>query len=419
MRIDPSLIERTSAEADRRSEPVPLTEFLPSPLPVTDFTPERKESPFHSLPPCPHLLRHPLRALRWGSSLVFGLASLFLLLAVLAAIPLVNFVALGYLLEAEGRVARTGKLRYSFPLLPLAPRLGSIALGVWLWLWPVRWMTDAAADAQLIAPGTSVAAGWRIAKLAVTTAIAVHLILALARGGGFGCFFRPIKNVRWLIGQLRAGTYFETASTAVREFLAALKLRHHFWLGLRGFCGAFLWLFLPTALFAAMQSTQKPGQVLLTLIGGAALMAALSWTPFLQAHFAAENRFSAFRELGRVRELYRRSPIAFFLAIVVLYAWSLPLYLTKVAVPPRDALWMITPIFIATIYPARMFVGWSYARAVRKERAAWRLVRWPLWLLLAPLLGVYLFLLFFTPAIGAYGRRVLFEHPGVLLPSPF
>ena len=64
------------------------------------------------------------------------------MLAVLAAIPLINFLALGYLLEAEGRVARTGKLRYALPLLPLAPRLGSIALGIWLWLWPVRWITD-------------------------------------------------------------------------------------------------------------------------------------------------------------------------------------------------------------------------------------------------------------------------------------
>jgi hypothetical protein len=159
--------------------------------------------------------------------------------------------------------------------------------------------------------------------------------------------------------------------------------------------------------------------VLLTLFGGGMLILALSWTPFLQAHFAAENRFSAFRELGRIREYYRRSPVLFFLSVVLLYAMSLPLYLAKVAVPPRDALWMVTPIFIATIYPARMLVGWSYARGARKERRALRIVRWPLFLALAPLLAFYLFLLFFTPAIGAYGRRVLFEHHALLLPSPF
>ena len=401
------------------AQPLVVKEFFPRPLPVVDFTPEQNYFSFESLPPFPHPLRHPIRATNWIIRLVFGLASLFLMLAVLAAIPLLNFLALGYLLEAEGRVARTGKLRYCFPLLPLAPRLGSIALGVWLWLWPIRLITDAAANAQLIAPGTFIAGAWLFAKFVVTAGIAVHLILALARGGGFWCFFRPIKNVFWLARQLWAGTYFDTASAAVSEFIAALKLRHHFGMGLRGFAGAFAWLFLPTVLFGAMQSTQNPGQVILTLIGGFLLMLALSWTPFLQAHFAAENRFSAFRELGKVREYYRRSPILFFLSIVLLYTLSLPLYLAKVAVPPSDALWMVTPIFIATIYPARILVGWSYARAVRKEKRGWWFVRWPLWLLLAPLLAIYLFILFFTPAIGAYGRRVLFEHPGVLLPSPF
>jgi len=419
MRADSPLAELPVLNTSTSPKPLVLRDFVPEPLPLTDFSPEEAYFSFDALPPFPHPLRHPIRATGWIVELLFGLASLFLMLAVLAAIPLFNFLALGYLLEAEGRVARTGKLRYGFPLLPLAPRLGSIALGMWLWMWPIRWMTDAAADAQLIAPGTPVAAGWTIAKLVLTGGIALHLILALARGGGFWCFFRPIKNLRWLIGQLQAGTYFTTASTAVREFVAALKLRHHAWLGVRGFAGTFAWLFIPTAFFAAMRSTQEPGQIFATLFGGGLLIMALSWTPFLQAHLTAENRFSAFRELGRIRELFRRAPILFFLSLVVLYALALPLYLAKVAVPPSDAMWLVTPIFIATSYPARMLIGWSYARAVRKEERSWVIVRWPLWLLLTPLLAFYLLLLFFTPAIGAYGRRVLFEHHALLLPSPF
>jgi hypothetical protein len=35
------------------------------------------------------------------------------------------------------------------------------------------------------------------------------------------------------------------------------------------------------------------------------------------------------------------------------------------------------------------------------------------------LLAVYLAVLFFMPAIGAFGRRVLFEHHALLLPTPF
>lgn len=419
MRTDLSPVPSDSVIATDESLPKQLENQLVHSARVTDFVPDNPEFSFHALPACPHPWRHPLRAVMWLMELLFGLMSLFLFLAVLAAIPLVNVLALGYLLEAEGRVARTGKIRYCLPLLPLAPRLGSIVLGFWLWLWPIRWVTDAAADAELIAPDSSMAEGWKLAKVLLTTAITIHLILALSRGGGFWCFFRPIRNLRWLIAQFRAGTYLETAVTAVWEFFAALRIRHHFSLGIRGFCGAFVWLFLPTLLFAAMQSTQKPGQVLVTLMGGLLLTFVLVWTPFLQAHFAAENRLSAFRELSRIRELLRRAPLASFLSLVLLYALALPLSLTKVAVPPRDAVWLITPIFIATIYPARIFIGWSYARAMRKEQRSWWFIRWPMRCALFPLLAVYLFLFFFTPAIDAYGRRVLFEQHALLLPSPF
>jgi hypothetical protein len=387
-------------------------------LMVAEFIPETAFS-FDSLPPFPHPLWHPLRTIAWATTLLFGVASLVLMLAVIAAIPIVNFIALGYLLEAEGRVARTGKLRYALPLLPLAPRLGGIAFGLWFWLLVVRFVADAASDATLIAPDTGVAHAWRIARFVITALIAVHLLLALARGGGFWCFFRPIKNLRWCLGQWREGGYWPRAEIAVREFLAALRLPHHFRLGLCGFLGTFAWLFVPTVLFAALQTVQKPGQVILTLLGGAVLIPVLAWMPFLQAHYAAEQRLSAFRELRTIRQLFTRAPLVWMLAVIVLYALSLPLYLFKVAAPPRDAMWFVTLIFVSTIYPAKIFIGWAYAQARRREKRAWFPFRWGSRLILVPALGFYLFLLFFTPAIGAAGRRVLFEHHALLLPTPF
>lgn len=387
-------------------------------LAVTDFVPESAFS-FNSLPPFPHPIWHPLRAIAWITTLLFGVASLVLMLAVIAAIPMVNFIALGYLLEAEGRVARTGKLRYAMPLLPLAPRLGGIAFGIWFWLLFVRLVADAAGDAAIIAPGTAVAAGWHVARVLLSVLVGTHLLLAIARGGGFWCFFRPIKNVRWLWSQLSEGGYWTRADSAIREFIIALKLPHHFRLGLVGFLGTLAWLFIPTVLFAALQSVQKPGQVLTTLFGGAVLIPVLAWAPFLQAHYAAENRWTAFRELRTVRQLFTRSPLMWTLAVIVLYALSLPLYLFKVAAPPRDAMWFVTLIFVTTIYPAKIFIGWAYARARRREKRAWWPVRWFCRLVLVPLLAFYLFLLFFTPAIGAAGRRVLFEYHALLLPTPF
>ena len=46
----------------------------------------------------------------------------------------------------------------------------------------------------------------------------------------------------------------------------------------------------------------------------------------------------------------------------------------------------------------------------------WRwLSRW----VMVPLLGLYVFLLFFTPLFSEHGKRVLFEHHHLLLPVPF
>ncbi len=409
--------ERTRLPMAYRADTlVPADELA---LVVTEFQPTEQYFSFESLPPFPVPWRHPLKAISWISSLLFGLVSLVVLLAVIAAIPIVNLLALGYMLEAQGRVARTGKLRYALPLLPLAPRIGSIGFGIWFWLLVVRFIADVAQDAAIIAPRSVAATGWSIALFVVSTGVAVHLVLALARGGGFWCFFRPLKNVLWLIKALRSGEYWPRAEAAVREFVVALRIPHHFWLGLRGFLGTFLWLLPPTALFAALRDTSKPGQILLTLFGAALLIPVLCWVPFLQTHFATENRLGAFLELGRIRELYRRASIRCFLAVVVLYALALPLYLFKIAAPPQDALWFVTLIFVLTIYPAKIFVGWSYARARRNEHRQWFFIRWPLWIVLTALLGFFLFLLFFTPAIGSAGRRVLFDHHALLLPTPF
>ncbi len=426
-----SLTNRLTPQEPSDDDVLPIESFLePEPsdaaeseselVPLEDVLEETSYFSFESLPPFPHPLRKPFHAAYWLFELAFGVVSLFALLAFLAAIPIVNILALGYLLDAEGRVARTGKLRYAMPLLPLAPKLGGIALGTWCWWWVVRLFSDAASDAALIAPGSSVAIGWRIFLTVLTVGVSIHLVLAIARGGRLGLFFWPTPlNGLWLWKQLRRGDYAEMAGTTVRNFIAALRVRHHFWLGLRGFAGAFAWLFVPTVLFAALNDTSKPGQVILTLIGGLLLVLTLSWVPFLQARFAAENRLSAMLELGTIRELFRRTPIVWFLAVVVLYALSLPLYLFKLFEVPQDLRWTLTPIFIVSIYPAKILVGWAYSRAVKKGRRGWLIVRWACRLALLPLLAFYVFLLFFTPAVGAAGRAILFQHHAVLLPWPF
>ena len=408
--------DQAATEAGERAA-LEVTEFAPPPaqsIEIAEFDAEGR------LPPFPHLFWHPLRAIAWIARGLFGLASLILLLAVIAAIPIVNFLALGYLLEVEGRLARTGKLRNAFPLLGLAPRIGSIALGVWLWLLPLRLLSSAAADAHLIDPGSRADVSLQVGTQIAWVLITIHLCLALARGGTLACFFTPVRGI-WLIERLWAGDYLRIASRNIRDFVSRLRLRHHFWLGLRGFVGALLWLIIPTTFYAAARQSEGI-QILVTFVGGLLLVLAFAWVPFLQAHFAAQNRFGAFRELRTVRELFCHAPFAWLLAVIVIYVLALPLYLFKVALPPSDALWGITLVFIASIYPARVVTGWAYCRAVRRQRDGRRsrfitrlFVRL---LLMFPLLSTYVFLLFFSQFIGAEGKAELFQHHAFLLPWP-
>lgn len=351
----------------------------------------------------------------WMVRTLFGIVSLIFLLAVLAAIPVVNFIALGYLLDVEGRVARSGRLRDAFPLLDLAPRLGSIALGIGLSLFPLRLLSHAAADAYLIDPGSRADRNLHILLRVLTVSMAVHLCLALARGGSLSCFLRPIKNVRWLYARWREGGYWLRAETAVSQFVHRLNIPGMFWLGVQGYVGCMAWLVIPTALFAASTNTEGPS-IAVTILGGVLLMIVLSWVPFLQAHFAAERRWGALLELRKVRQLYKHAPFSWLITMLVTLTLTLPLYLLKIALLPRDVLWVATTVFVVSIYPIKVVTGWAYHRALVRERCAFFGLRWISRLVMVPLLALYVFLLFFTQLIGEHGKGVLFEHHAFLLP---
>lgn len=371
------------------------------------------------LPPFPVPWRHPILCAMWVVRTLFGLASLTLLLAVAAAVPLVNFWVLGYLLDVEGRVARSGKIRASFPLLGLAPRFGSIVLGTWLCVLPLRLLAGAATDAALIDPNGEVAARWAFGLFVAKWLMTAHLCLALARGGALSCFFRPIKNLRWLLARWRDHDYWNRASTAIGQFLSGLNARPYYSVGWRGFLGTAAWLFIPSALYGSLHDPEKPAQVLVMLTGGFGLWLTLMWAPILQARFAAENRMMSFKELGTARELFRRAPFAWLLAIVLTYLLALPMYLFKAVSPPQDAMWFITILFVVSIFPTKVALGWAYGRSIRHTKRAWWPWRWLCKIVLSLLVAIYVFILFFTPAIGEHGRRVLFEHHTLLLPVPF
>lgn len=372
----------------------------------------------YRLPPCPRLFQHPIKFAFWLVRAVFGIVSLIFMLAVIAAVPVVNFLALGYLLEVEARVARTGRFRDAFLLLDVAPRIGSIALGIWLWIIPLRFLGSVRGDAFYIQPGGRAELTINALAPIIAILVAAHLCLALARGGSLGCFFRPLKNLLWLIKRWRNHDYMSYATAGVNDFLQRLRLRHHFMLGLKGFAGTFLWLLIPSALYisGAPQAGIRNAGI---FFGGVGLMLVLGWMPFLQARFAVTGRWKSLFELRAIRQLFPFAPVAWLIAIVAVYVLSLPLYLTKAYLLPQDLMWLVAVVFIVSIYPAKVVTGWAMHRAIKREKRPWFGTTWICRALWFPLLGVYVFLLFFTPLFAQHGKAAIFEHHALLLPVPF
>jgi hypothetical protein len=372
----------------------------------------------YRLPSCPQLFEHPIKFCLWLVRAAFGIASLIFMLAVIAAIPIVNFLALGYLLEVEARVARTGRFRDAFLLLDVAPRIGSIALGIWLWVLPLRFLGTVRGDAFYIEPGGEI--DQTINSLAPVAAIvvALHICLALARGGSLGCFFRPLKNLLWIIKRWSNHDYMAHATAGVNDFMQRLRLRHHFTLGVKGFAGSFLWLVIPSALYIS-GAPGAGGRNVVIVLGGIGLTLVLSWMPFLQARFAVTGRWKSLFELKAIRSLFPFAPVAWLVAIVAVYVLSFPLYLTKAYLLPHDLMWLVTVVFIISIYPAKVVTGWAVHRAISRQEPPWFGTSWICRALWVPLIGVYVFVLFFTPLFAQHGEVAIFEHHALLLPVPF
>jgi hypothetical protein len=360
-----------------------------------------------------------------ASSCVFGSVSLIFGLAVIASIPIVQFLSLGYLLEAAGRIGRSGRLRDAFPGVRVAARLGGIVLGSLPWLTAWGYLGDVLIDAQLIDPMSAQTQALGLLGLACTVLIPLHIALAISRGGRLRYFFWP--NFLWFVRLISRGGYFREAWTSTVSFVRGLRLPHYFWLGLRGYLGAGALLLVPSTLYATGQllDPQLPldasnGITLITFLVGLVLMAVvLLYVPFLQVHFAAENRFRAMFELGMVRERFRRAPIAFFFAFVFTLLLALPLYLFKIEVVPRDALWLPALVFIVTIFPVKVMCGWAYGRAGRRLTRAHFFFRFVCRILMLPVALFYALFVFFTQYTGWHGVLSLYEHHAFLLPVPF
>jgi hypothetical protein len=398
--------------------PIPRDDY-PLALPVSEaeiltVLLAEEQAPLDVLPVCDGLIR---RTWRFGCSVtewLFGAMVLVGGLSFLAAIPILQFLSLGYLLESSGRIARTGRLRDGFIGVRRAARVGGIVLGAWLMLLPVRLIASLAYSARIIDPGGLVARRWNFALIVLTILMAAHIIIACSRGGRLRYFLWPFGNPVWLVKRLWRGGYFAEARDAVWHFVDSLRLPYYFWLGVRGFAGAMAWLLLPVTLLAIGSRApifDLPGTLLLWLV--------LLYVPFLQVHFAAENRFRACFEVGAVRAQFKRAPWAFALAFLVTLLFALPLYLLKIEMVPREAAWLPSLVFIVFMFPARLLAGWAVGRGRHRALPRHWFFRWTGRLAMLPVAGFYVLVVFFTQYISWYGVWSLYEQHAFLLPVPF
>jgi hypothetical protein len=394
---------------------------------------------------------------------LFGLASVIGCLAVLAAIPILNFISLGYLLEASGRVARSGRIRDGFIDMPKFARIGSLVAGTWLWLWLPRFVSSMATDAWLIDPGGASARAWRVGLIVATVLITGHILLAwysggrlrhffwpfltpfqlgakLLFGGIVGPIFRPAITSLWpafaedlyntrplsewfppaiLAAGIRRGGMYAQARDAVWDFVVSLRLPQYFWLGLRGFAGALAWLIVPSLMLIGGTSGEGGLSIARGYAGALMMIGVLLLLPFLQAHFACENRFKAMFDLFSVARQFVRAPIAFWTALSVTLLLALPLYLLKIEPPPRELWWTLTIFFILFIYPARLTTGWAVGRARARTKPRFFLIWLAALPAAMPVVLFYLFILFFTQYTSFLGPASLLEQHAFLLPVPF
>jgi hypothetical protein len=345
---------------------------------------------------------------------IFGLVSLLVALATLAALPLCRFLTLGYFLESSARVARTGRLRDGLLGVRPAARVGGATTGIWLSLVPAWLIGLQAQAAEVIDPGGRVARNWRIALVAVTMLSLLHVAAACARGARLRYFLWPLGHPFYLVRRLRQGGLYRELRDGLWDFTVSLRLPYYFRLGLVGFIGTFAWIVGPAILIAAV-----PAYPLLGVIGVLLLAVIVPFLPFLQVRYAVEGRIGALFSRRAIRDRFRRAPWAFAFSLMVLLVAAIPLYLLKIEMVPHEAAWLPSLVFVIFLAPARLLTGWAYARSGRREQPRHWVFRVLGRIAIIPAALLYVLVVWLSQYTSWGGVASLYEQHAFLLPAPF
>jgi len=366
-------------------------------------------------------IRRSLSRLAWVIQCVFETLSLFTILAVMTAVPLIQLISFGYLLDVAGRLTRGATVAEAVRWRAAAGRIGLAILALILLGLPIRLLTHWAAVAEVISPDQSRAGLLRGGAVALTLIVMLHLFWAWARGGRLKHYLWPAPLL-WVSQAWRPGTWLRAADGLI-VMIRSFEIPRLFWLGARGAIGTLIWL-LPATVIIVVNRNGKTGVA--GLVGGIAFVClgiALMYLPMLQANFAADNRLRSMFAVRKVRSDFRRAPwawlVAMFLTLVLL---PIPLYLLKIEPPPPELIWLPTWFFIAFMLPARIASGLAMRRARSQAeptgRWAW-ISRWIVRFLIPPVVGVYLLFVYLSQYVSWDGLQTWVQQHAVLVPVPF
>lgn len=396
-----------------------------------------------------------------------GVIALVVVLAVLSAIPVLQILTFGYLLECARRVTHTGRFWSGAVGIRKAARVGSLLAGTAICLLPIQYISSVWYAAHILDPDSQTTLTLRITQLTLTILIVPHIIAAWYCGGRLRNFFwpllAPVTLSLWLVRKaadsrlfrpllnntiglisprlvedlcrakplsdwflpavvlrgLFTGKLLTRARDGLYDFLTSLRLPHYFSLGFRGLVGTFIWLAIPLALLIGVAQLPNELATLSGFLGAIAMSIVLLYVPFAQVQFAHSNQLKSMFDIGQLRYPFRRAPLLHTFSLFVLLALSLPLYVFKIETIPVELLWLPAVIFLLMTWPARVLIAYAYARGFRRVQRRTRWLTWPSRLVQWPLTLTFTLFLFVSQYVAWNGSLSLLEQHVVSIPAPF
>jgi hypothetical protein len=347
---------------------------------------------------------------------LLGGLTMLILLSLIAVIPFLNFISLGYLIQMGANISQSGRLADGLVGIKKSAIIGKMAFGTWMCFWPIKFVFELKMAAQLTDPTGLQLRFFETLAFALLFLTLCHVLWACLRGGKLRHFIwpAPITFYKWL----KSPHLLKPILVHIKTYFSDTQLKQYFTLGFKAFLGAMIWLIIPVGLLI-MASFLPPSGMLISLPAGLLLMWVVLHLPFLQLQLANQQHFKAVFDVKSIRAGFKKAPLSSWLALLITLLFALPLYLLKIELTPEEIAWLPSLLFVFFIFPARLLVGWAIYRANKKvDDAHWSL-RWTSKIAAIPVLLSYAILVFVTQYLSWNGSYSLLEQHAFMVPAPW